>query len=546
MSQHVLADQRASGILMHITSLPGPYGIGDLGPIAYNFADHLADAGQSFWQILPLGPTGYADSPYACLSAFAGNPLLISLDKLKERGWLKHTDLDNPPSFEQVDTTREPHIHHIDYAGELIPWHAARLSLAYEQFVAAGTAEEREALARFRRENADWLEDFALYAAIKAAHELKSWRDWPDGLKLRHWQALAEARTAFKRQIDEVCFQQWVFREQWDALKQYVNGRGISFIGDIPFYVAEDSSDVWANPLLFDLDENGRPNHVAGVPPDFFSETGQLWGNPLYDWAAHKRTGYRWWLERIAAMLRTVDLLRIDHFRAFYNYWRVEANEAFWALPREQRTAKGGEWVDWGTPEERNVFFLARVPFADKTRLIAENLGAEMQPIDSWLDNVLELPGMQILQFAFGDDQATESRFWPERFDGQNHKFAVMYPGTHDNNTTLGWWRNVSGKDAGAGHKQQVRALVQEWQIAADPETEPHRALAELAMRSRTRVVILPMQDVLGLDERARMNLPDTLGWWRWRCTVADLESPVWASLRELTRQTGRERRATS
>jgi 4-alpha-glucanotransferase len=316
----------------------------------------------------------------------------------------------------------------------------------------------------------------------------------------------------------------------------------LQLIGDIPFYVAEDSSDVWANRLLFDLDENGCPNRVAGVPPDYFSKTGQMWGFPIYHWESHRRVSYEWWMNRIAAMLRMVDLLRIDHFRAFYNYWSIEADKTFWGTPQHKRTAMNGQWIDWDE-RERTSFFIVHMEPESKTRLIAENLGADMGIVDAWLENTLELPGMQVLQFAFGDDTATEERFLPKRFDGDNHRFVVMYTGTHDNNTACGWWKNETGEDAGPLHKKQVREFAKAWQLKVNPDDEPHWALIELAMRSNARIAIVPMQDILGLPQAARMNKPQQLNYWRWRCTEADLSNKAWKRLHELTIESQRLRK---
>jgi len=467
---------RSAGILLHVTSLPGPHGIGDLGPVAHQWVDTLADAKQTWWQILPLGPPGAGDSPYQCFSAFAGNPMLISPELLRKDGLLTRGDL---------DTGRFP-VDRVDFArvrqvkGDL-------LSRAYERFThvrALHTPFEK-----FRREQADWLDDFSLFMALRDAYPDQSWTDWPKELVLRKSAALKRAREEFRDGIARHAFTQFLFYRQMAALKRYANGRGVRLIGDLPIFISAESADVWANPQLFKLDRHRRPTHVAGVPPDYFSETGQRWGNPLYHWAAMAKDRYAWWVDRFRATLETVDLVRIDHFRGFAAAWHVPAH-----LP----TAIGGRWVK---APGREMFAAARkamghLPF------IAEDLGLITPDVEE-LRRAFNLPGMRVLQFGFGG--SPHDPFLPHNYD----RNTAVYTGTHDNDTTRGWYRGLDAKT-----KKTVRRYVPGGggDVAWELTRQAWASVADLA--------IVPLQDVLNLDSKARMNTPGRpTGNWGWRAT---------------------------
>ncbi len=486
---------RSSGILLHPTSLPGRYGIGDLGEYAYRFVDWLAENGQTVWQMLPLGPTSYGDSPYQCLSAFAGNTNLISLDRLVGEGWLEHADLDDVPDFPE---------HEVDY-GPVIDYHNHLLDLAYRRFLERGQDRQRNAFELWQADNAHWLDDYVLYIGIKNANGGRPWVEWPEPLALRDEKALAEAAEQNHDDIAKQRFLQWVFFSQWGDLRRYANERDIRLVGDIPIFVAHDSADVWANRQRFYLDEKGNPTVVAGVPPDYFAETGQRWGNPLYRWDVMKASGYAWWISRFKACLELVDLVRIDHFRGF---------EAFWEIPASEPTAVNGEWVEGPGID----FFHALDAALGKLPIIAEDLG-EITPGVVELRDTLELPGMKVLQFAWSDP---ENVFLPH-----NHvPNCVVYSGTHDNNTTIGWWNQEL-----SDHNRQF--------ISDYLNREIHEAnwtLIRLGMASVGHTFVAPMQDILNLGAEARMNTPGIEGGnWRWRFTADRLDDPVKHRLAHLT-----------
>ncbi len=481
---------RSSGILLHPTSLPGRYGIGDLGDWAYHFVDWLVSAKQSVWQMLPLGPTGYGDSPYQTHSAFAGNAMLIDLDQLVQDGWLSPDDLSSAPIF--PDTF-------VDY-GSVIDFHNHLLDLAFENFEQHATAAQMQTFHSWCREKDFWLDDYALFMALKEEYGGRAWVEWQPEEALRDPQAMIDAQERHAERIEQFKFRQWLFAGQWAALKTYANDHHIRLIGDIPIFVAHDSSDVWANPDLFYLDETGNPTIIAGVPPDYFSETGQRWGNPLYKWTAMERDGYRWWIQRFKATLRQVDLVRIDHFRGF---------EAFWAVPASEPTAVKGEWM----PGPGLPFFNVINAALGGLPIIAEDLGVITPPVEAMRDT-LNLPGMIILQFAWGD-LTGEARFLPH-----NHRpHSIVYTGTHDNNTTNGWWFTDEIDDVIRDHVTRYidRRVV-----------EPNWELIRLAMMSVAHTAIIPLQDVFGLGEEARMNTPGKAsGNWTWRFTPRQLEGPA-------------------
>lgn len=487
---------RASGILLHPTSLPGRYGIGDLGAGAYRFVDWLAAQGQSIWQVLPLGPTSYGDSPYQTLSAFAGNCNLISLDRLVDDGLLSESDLADAPPFpaEQVDY------------GWVIPFHDRLLAKAHRRFCDRPDTLLRAAFEQFVAHNRYWLEDFALFVALKQAHQMRPWVEWESELRRRDSAALQRAAEDHGQEIDRERFRQWLFHRQWSALKAYAKEREIRLFGDLPIFVAHDSADVWARQGDYYLDADGQPTAVAGVPPDYFSPTGQRWGNPLYRWDVMAADGYSWWLQRLRFLLRLVDTIRIDHFRGFKAYWRIPADEP---------TAVKGAWM----PGPGHRFFKTILSELGELPIIAEDLGVITPGVEKLRDD-FGLPGMKVLQFAWSDPG---NPFLPH-----NHKTnCIVYTGTHDNNTTRGWWENEVAADTRAFVEQYLGHEVHEivW------------TLARVGMTSPARACILPMQDVLGLGESARMNRPGLpAGNWSWRIVEADLDDPAKDKLRQMTR----------
>ncbi len=500
---------RASGILMHPTSFPGPYGIGDLGQSAYQFIDRLDESAQTYWQVLPLGPTAFGDSPYQCLSSFAGNTHLISMDALAQRGWLKPYELKDRPHFRDRS---------VEY-DKVMAWHEEMLTRTYERFLAApGSAEYQE----FRAWCGDpsvqnWLDDFALFVALKEKNNLAAWVHWPEGEALRVESVLDEARRRYRYRIDEHKFRQWLFFTQWNSLKGYANQKGILIVGDLPIYVGHDSADVWTNRDLFDLDGHGNLITIAGVPPDSFSATGQRWGNPIYLWDKHKETGYEWWLKRIDAALGMFDVLRIDHFRAFHDYWRIPANEL---------TAINGLWE----PGPGREFFDVLGPERG-SRIIAEDLGDKMEePIK--LRQEIGLPGMIVLQFMFSGKAEDRERFQQD-VEAENR---VVYTGTHDNNTILGWWQAEAPDDV----RQAFLEATEDY-----GSSEPNWVMIHFGMdQFKAHTFIIPMQDIICLGASARMNRPSTeSGNWRWRATSEELfEVADWQRLRQITGQAGRLR----
>ncbi len=486
---------RSSGVLLHPTSLPGRYGIGDLGEWAYRFVDWLEANSQTVWQVLPLGPTGYGDSPYQTLSAFAGNPILISLDKLIGDGWLTADDLADCPDF-PAD--------HVDY-GWVIDYHNRKLDLAYERFEAQGTPEQRAAFEEWCAANDYWLADYALFVAIKQSRGGRPWVEWPRELTLRDPAALDAARADLASRIAAHRFRQWVFHKQWYELKAYANAKGIRLFGDIPIFVAHDSADVWANRDEYYLDENGHPTVIAGVPPDYFSPTGQRWGNPLYRWDVMQASGYQWWISRFQASLGLVDYIRIDHFRGF---------DAYWEIPASEETAVNGQWV----PGPGAAFFEVVKGVLGELPIIAEDLGVITESVERLRDS-FNLPGMKVLQFAWSDPQNV---FLPH-----NHvPNCVVYSGTHDNNTTIGWW-NTETDD-------RTRQFISQY---LDREVhDPAWTLMRVGMGSVAHTFIMTMQDVLSLGAEARMNTPgNPSGNWTWRFTPEMLETRANDRLRDLT-----------
>lgn len=510
--------RRASGILLHPTSLPGGHGIGDLGRAAYEFVDFLEETGQSLWQVLPLGPTGYGDSPYQSFSAFAGNPMLVSLDMLVEEGLLDAGDLAGAPAFPED---------RVDY-GPVIEFKTGMLAKAHGNLLSRTSEKVKSEYLNFIEETNWWLDDYALYRALKDAHGGKEWTRWEPYLRDREDQALHFFRENNALEISRHKFYQFLFFRQWLALAEYANGKGVRMIGDVPIFVAHDSADVWANPGLFFLDDVGRPTKVAGVPPDYFSETGQLWGNPLYRWDLMKKDGYDWWIKRIRATLATVDLIRLDHFRGF---------EKYWAVPGGETTAVNGEWEPGPGAD---LFMEIQRVFADsngKVPIIAEDLGFITPEVEK-LRKDFNLPGMRILQFAFGTDPQADE-FKPYNFVPN----SVVYTGTHDNDTTVGWFTSAGAGDSTRSDDEvdEERAFVLKY-LGTDGR-EIHWDFIRLAMSSVADTAIVPLQDVLGLGNEARMNVPAReSGNWGWRFRDGQITPEIRTRLAEMAEVYGRNR----
>ena len=502
---------RACGILLHPTSLPGPYGVGDMGHEAYRFVDFLADAGQSLWQVLPLGPTGYGNSPYQCFSAFAGNTLLVSPDLLVEHGLLAPADLKDVARLEDA---------RVEY-GAAFELKERLLNRAFENYKTARPAAVRDNFDEFKERMASWLDDYALYRSLKREHNETAWTNWEPELVRREEAALESARARLFEEIEAVKFKQFLFFDQWTRLREYCHGREIQIIGDIPIFVAHDSADVWAHPRQFKLGEDGRPTVVAGVPPDYFSKTGQLWGNPLYDWERMKGDGFAWWVERVRATLSLVDIIRIDHFRGF---------AAFWEIPGGDETAERGRWV----------FAPGRELFAEiKSALgalpiIAEDLGFITPDVISLRDE-FDFPGMRILQFAFSTDSTNKDL--PHNYV----RNTAVYTGTHDNDTAVGWFRS----EPGGSSVRSAEKIEYERQYCLDylatDGIELNWDFIRALYASAGDTAVVPLQDVLGLSSEARMNTPATMsGNWAWRFREGALDEYLAARLRRLAELYGR------
>jgi 4-alpha-glucanotransferase len=500
--------KRLSGVLLHPTSFPGPYGIGDLGPEAYRFVDFLVSAGQSLWQVLPLGPTGYGDSPYACYSAFAGNTLLVSPEQL-----VKEALLDSAP-------TSTLHQDKIDFGAA----HNVKdqvLRRAYERYTKTTSTNLRSAFETFAQRHANWLEDYALFRALKDAHGGVAWNEWESALVRRTPSALERARDELREEIEGHMFYQFLFFRQWFALKTYANERGISIVGDLPIFVAQDSADVWTNPEQFKLDKNGKPIVVAGVPPDYFSSTGQYWGNPLYDWDRMRADGFKWWIERVRATLTVVDIARVDHFRGF---------AACWEIPGGDETAERGQWVEAPGRE----LFTAIHDTLGELPIIAEDLGV-ITPDVVELREEFGFPGMRILQFGFGSD--SKNIDLPHNYVPN----VVAYTGTHDNDTTVGWFNSVAGEGSTRTAEQieSEREFCMDYLNTDGEEIEWDFIRGVLASVANTAIV--PLQDLLGLGTEARMNLPNsTEGNWVWRYKPGALTDNIATRLKQLSELYGR------
>lgn len=488
---------RGSGIILHPTCLPGEHGIGDLGPTAYRFVDWLVAGGQSLWQVLPLGPTTYGDSPYQTLSAVAGNPLLISLEDLVAEGWLDAADLTQRPPFPAE---------RVDY-GAVIPWKCELLDRAWARFRDHAEAMQQQVFLDFRKQERAWLRDFTQFMALKEAQGGRPWCDWPDPLRDREPQALADVLDPMRDRLDAHAWRQWLFARQWLRLRAHANAQGVRLLGDLPIFVAHDSCDVWTRRDLFHLDAAGRPRVVAGVPPDYFSATGQLWGNPLYNWRAMAREDYAWWVRRLRLCLRQTDLVRIDHFRGF---------QAYWEIPASAETAVKGRWIEG----PGLGFFESLGRQLGSLPIVAEDLGVITEAVEE-LRDAFGLPGMKVLQFAWDEPR--------NPFQPHNHmRNCVVYSGTHDNDPTCGWWQHECDESV----RERVRDYV------GHAVAEPAWTLIRMGMQSVAHTFMMPLQDVLSLGREARMNRPGAGdGNWNWRLPdqALDLEHPALKRLAHLT-----------
>jgi 4-alpha-glucanotransferase len=502
-----MINKRASGLLLHITSLPSAHGIGDLGPEAYNFADFLAASKQSYWQILPLTPIeeGLGNSPYSSASAFAGNTLLISLELLVQEGFLLPEDLPKTPKFpaekvnyQKVREYKEP-----------------VLDKAYRRYFEEGSAIDKLPFTTFCEENKDWLDDFALFFTLNLYFEYKPWNKWPAEIRNRTEEGMAKYYDLLYDQIRKEKFLQFLFARQWVALKKYCGNLGIHFIGDLPIYVHFQSADVWSNPEVFKLDENKKPYVVAGVPPDYFSETGQLWGNPVYNWEYLHKTDYAWWAKRVGHNIRLFDMVRLDHFLGFVAFWEVDAKE---------KTALNGQWVK--APAEE--FFQTLFRHFPHLPIIAEDLGIVTAEVTHFMQRH-NFPGMKVLLFAFGDNTDTNP------YAPHNHvENCIVYTGTHDNNTVKGWFT----KEADKGSKESLEKYI--GQEVTKENVSKH--FIRLAMQSVARLIIIPIQDLLDMDATARMNTPGTVEQnWAWRLEPGLLTKEIAKETAAITQLFGRE-----
>jgi 4-alpha-glucanotransferase len=503
--------KRSSGILLHPTSLPGRFGVGDLGGEAYRFVDWLAAAGQVFWQVMPLGPTGYGDSPYSSFSAFAGNTNLVSPEKLAEAGLLADSDLPDAPG-----ATPE----RVDY-GKVIKHKRALLEQAFERFKGKLQSDEplRHDYEGFLDFASVWLEDYALFAALRDAHDGAPWNTWDAKLVKREPAATEAARARFAEQIKAHKFFQYVFFQQWLKLKRYANEKGVRVVGDMPIFVAHNSADVWSRPELFKLEDDGGPAVVAGVPPDAFSRTGQLWGNPIYDWERMRGDDFKWWVDRMRETLKLVDVVRLDHFRGFAAYWEV---------PAAHETAERGRWVD---APGREVFQAMRNALGGELPIIAEDLGTITPDVHALRDE-FDFPGMRVLQFAFGGDP--HDAHLPHEY---THN-TVAYTGTHDNDTVVGWFQQRARADAPEGERRERERCLH---YLGTDGSEIHWDFIRAVQMSVASIAVAQLQDVLGLGSDARMNMPASAeGNWAWRFRDGALTDELRDRLRETTALYGR------
>jgi len=505
--ESILPVDKKAGVGMHFTSLSSPYGVGDIGDSALAFIDKLVSMHISFWQFLPTGPTAYGDSPYQPLSAFAGNEMLIGIEPLIRQGLLT--------SDEASVLTGLP-ANRVDY-GQLIPKKSALLSRAAERFSSVASAESKSAYEAFLAlHERQWLGDYALYRILKTQHGERPWPEWEKPYVQRQPDAMQQVQKSRHAEIEQVKIIQFLFDQQWRKLRQYAHDKGISLFGDMPIYIALDSSDAWAHPEILMIDKSGRPSHVAGVPPDYFSADGQLWGNPLYDWTYHEANGYRWWIERLQHAASQLDLVRIDHFRGF---------EAFWAVQFGAQTARDGEWI----PGPGNALFNAMKAALGKLPIVAEDLGVITPEVDNlrWGHNI---PGMKVLQFEVGS---------PDFSVADIERNCVCYTGTHDNDTTVGWFKG--GNDDTRTEQEIIASRENTLKVTGGSEETIHLDLIRLAFNSPARLAIVPMQDFLGLDSASRLNTPGTTkNNWRWRVTEDQISAEFCQSVAKLIQETAR------
>ncbi|MEW6234694.1 MAG: 4-alpha-glucanotransferase [Candidatus Omnitrophota bacterium] len=504
--------ERASGLLLHPTSLPGRYGIGDLGGSVYEFINFLHQSGQHYWQVLPLGHTGYGDSPYQSFSAFAGNPLLLSLELLRQKSWLTQNELDSLPSFPDD---------HVDY-GAVIPAKLRLLQIAAKRFREKLSKSDRDNYHRFLEDNHWWLDDYALFIALKDRHKGAVWTQWPPELAHRNKEAIDHWNQRLSGEIESIKVWQYFFDRQWENVKQYANRHRIKIIGDIPIYVAHDSVDVWAHQHLFQLEADGSPTVVAGVPPDYFSVTGQLWGNPIYRWDIERGPVYSWWTDRFRHIFKQVDIVRLDHFRGF---------EAYWQVPAGEETAINGEWI-----EGPGAAFFERLQqeFGGELPIIAENLGVITAKVEN-LRKRFHFPGMAILQFAFGS--GSDCKDLPHNYPQD----ITAYTGTHDNDTTMAWWLSSGENDSTRTAEEVDREKAYARKYLHTNGEEIHWDFIRALMASVANAAIIPVQDLLGLGGQARMNFPGRpSGNWQWRLQADWLTDEIRDRLLELTETYGR------
>ena len=511
----MLGIPRSSGILLHPSSLPGRFGIGEIGPEAHRWLDWLATTKQRLWQMLPLGPTGYGNSPYQSLSSYAGNPLLISFDALRNDGVLLPGDLAMLPAFSDD---------RVEF-GPAIEVRTAFLKLAARRFVTQAESSPllRHAFDGFCEREAFWLDDWAMFAALKAENHMRCWTEWPQEIASRQPEAMAEAMVRLSVEIEEHKALQFLFFRQWQRLRGRAQELGVSLIGDIPIFAAHDSADVWAAPHLFHLDEKGNPTVVAGVPPDYFSATGQRWGNPLYKWEAHRADNFAWWKARLRATLRLVDVVRIDHFRGFAAYWEIPASEP---------TAINGKWVD---SPGKELFEALKGEFGGNVPIIAEDLGI-ITPDVVELRESQGFPGMRVMQFAFGSDTLAED-YVPENYPVD----SVAYTGTHDNDTTMGLFQSGEGENSTRTAEQieaERRGILG---YTGTDGSELHWDFINRVWASKADFALCPMQDVMGLGSESRMNVPGQSGeFWIWRFKWESVTPGMAHRLRTITESTNR------
>ncbi len=499
----MILSRRSSGILLHISSLPSPYGIGDFGSEAYHFADILANSHQKAWQILPLTPTdqGSGNSPYSSTSLMAGNTLFINPEILQKEGLLTRQNLQDNPEFKDA---------HVDFK-EVHSFKTYLFDIAFDNFQRqSGNTSEYE---QFCISNASWLDDYTLYVALKKHFKGVGWWDWSDPLRMREQTAILIATAAHTQEIEREKFLQFQFFKQWGALKKYCNLKNIRIIGDAPIYCSHDSADVWSNTSLFNLDTSGKPITVAGVPPDYFSPQGQRWGNPIYKWEEMKKDGYEWWIHRLQHDFTLYDVVRIDHFRGLIAYWEI---------PAKEKTAINGQWRD----APADGFLTKLTGYFTHFPVIAEDLGTITQDVKQIM-NKFSLPGMKVLQFAFGD--SADNPYLPHNYN-QN---SVVYTGTHDNNTTSGWYKNETDTD--------VKSSIQNYSGVKSNTKRIHNDFIRLAHSSVAGLSIIPLQDVLGLGADSRMNTPSvSKGNWEWRVLKSQLNSKNFIQLQHMTEIYGR------